>query len=66
MTIIPKQPTTPPMPNKSLGIEFELNGDYIYRLIPMAENRIYTEYREEVVMDKKTFIEAFEKWVRED
>lgn len=46
--------------------EFELNGDYIYRLIPMVENRIYTEYREEVVMDKKTFIEAFEKWVRKD
>lgn len=44
-------------------VEFKLDGDYIYRSVPIARNAIYTEYRKEVVMDKKTFIEAFEKWV---
>jgi hypothetical protein len=44
-------------------IEFELNGDYIYRCIPIAKTNIFTEYRKEAIMDKKTFIEAFEKWI---
>jgi hypothetical protein len=43
--------------------KFKLDGNYIYRYIPMVENAIYTQYREEIVMDKKTFIEAFEKWI---
>lgn len=45
------------------GTKFKLDGDYIYRCIPMVETTIYTQYREEIVMDKKTFIEAFEKWI---
>lgn len=44
-------------------VEFKLDGDYIYKSVPIARNAIYTEYRKEVVMDKKTFIEAFEKWI---
>ena len=44
-------------------IKFKLDGDYIYRLIPTMECQIYTTYREEAVMDKKTFVEAFEKWI---
>lgn len=43
--------------------KFKLDGNYIYRCIPMVETAIYTQYREEIVMDKKTFIEAFEKWI---
>lgn len=43
--------------------KFKLDGDYIYRCIPMVETAMYTQYREEIVMDKKTFIEAFEKWI---
>lgn len=43
--------------------KFKLDGDYIYRCIPMVKTAMYTQYREEVVMDKKTFTEAFEKWI---
>lgn len=69
MNTLPIQPIIPPMPkpnvseNKGLEIKFELDGDYIYKSIPISRNDIYTECREEVVMDKKTFIEAFEKWI---
>lgn len=67
MNMLPKQPTVPPILNASedkrfIG-KFKLDGDYIYRSIPISSNAIYTEYREEIVMDKKTFIEAFEKWI---
>ena len=48
------------------GTKFKLDGDYIYRCIPMVETTMYTQYREEIVMDKKTFIEAFEKWVEKE
>lgn len=47
------------------GTKFKLDRDYIYRCIriPMVKTAMYTQYREEIVMDKKTFIEAFEKWI---
>lgn len=41
-------------------IEFELIGDYIYKI---TETHVPQIIKEEVVMDKKTFIEAFEKWI---
>lgn len=45
------------------NVKFKLDGDYIYRCIPIIKTAIFTEYKEEIVMDKKTFIEAFEKWI---
>lgn len=67
MNTLPKQPTIPPMPNTNENRKFEptfkLDRDYIYRSIPISSNPIYTEYREEIVMDKKTFVEAFERWI---
>ena len=42
-------------------IHFEIEGDYIvkYTVIPSMP---YT-YQKEIVMDKKTFLKAFEKWI---
>lgn len=51
-------------------VEFELNGDYIYKITLIEEMHIEANVfpiaKEEVVMDKKTFIEAFEKWVKNE
>jgi hypothetical protein len=42
-------------------IHFEIEGDYIvkYTAIPSMPDT----YQKEIVMDKKTFLEAFEKWI---
>lgn len=63
---IPVQPTVPPMPkpntskNGRLGATFELDDDYIYRVTPIDDKGNYMSY---IVMDKKTFVEAFNKWI---
>lgn len=44
------------------SIGFSLNGDYVVRLIPMPEVGVGI-YKSEKVMDKKTFIECYEKWI---
>ena len=64
---IPVQPTVPPMPkpntskNGRLGTTFfELDDDYIYRVTPIDDKGNCMSY---IVMDKKTFVEAFKRWV---
>ena len=44
-------------------IKFEIQGDKLIRSIPMFG---YGEgvYQEDVVMDKKTLIKCFQKWIR--
>lgn len=66
MNTLPKQLTIPPMPkpntseNRKFGTTFELDDDYIYRVTPVDDKGNYMGY---IVMDKKTFVEAFEKWI---
>lgn len=63
MNTLPKQLTIPPMPkpNTSFGTTFELDDDYIYRVTPLDDKGNYMSY---IVMDKKTFVEAFKKWIK--
>lgn len=67
MNTLPKQATIPPMPNpksnRELESKFELDDDYIYRVTPLDNKGNYMSY---IVMDKKTFVEAFEKWVKNE
>lgn len=67
MLELPKQPTVPPMPNinknKNLEYRFELDDNCIYRVTPLDDKGTYMSY---VVMDKETFIKAFERWVKNE
>ena len=44
------------------SVTFSLNGDYVERLISIPEvgNNVF---KSEKVMDKKTFIECYKKWI---
>ena len=42
-------------------VQFEIHGDYIVRYTPILS--VSDTYQKDIVMDKQTFIEAFEMWI---
>lgn len=44
-------------------VQFEIHGDYIVRYTPILS--VSDMFQQDIVMDKQTFIEAYNKWIKE-